>query len=113
MRLARHGTAGAGRGLVSGADGAWRDPRPVVGGLTPGTLPGVLGGGVAVGAVLPPTRAMAADPVVRGIRGLAGAGEIVAAVGCPAFPAVGSTTGIAPVVDGGMDKLRLRLRKEG
>jgi hypothetical protein len=44
MRLARHGTAGAERPLISGADGAWHDPRPVVGDLTPDTRPTVLDG---------------------------------------------------------------------
>nr|WTB34390.1 fumarylacetoacetate hydrolase family protein [Streptomyces sp. NBC_00830] len=44
MRLARHGTAGTESPLISGADGAWRDLRPVVVDLTPDTLPTVLDG---------------------------------------------------------------------
>lgn len=50
MRLARHGAAGAERPLISGADGAWRDLRPVIDDLTPATLPAVLGG-VDIGAL--------------------------------------------------------------
>ncbi|KUJ34659.1 2-hydroxyhepta-2,4-diene-1,7-dioate isomerase [Streptomyces sp. NRRL F-5122] len=44
MRLARHGTAGAERPLISGADGSWHDLRPLVADLTPDTLPTVLAG---------------------------------------------------------------------
>ncbi|MFF3750593.1 fumarylacetoacetate hydrolase family protein [Streptomyces sp. NPDC002018] len=44
MRLARHGRPGAEQPLISGAGGVWRDPRPVVGDLTPATLPAVLAG---------------------------------------------------------------------
>ncbi|MFJ3825503.1 fumarylacetoacetate hydrolase family protein [Streptomyces nodosus] len=44
MRLARHGTAGAERPLISEAGGPWRDLRPVVADLTPDTLPTVLDG---------------------------------------------------------------------
>ncbi|MFD3456313.1 fumarylacetoacetate hydrolase family protein [Streptomyces sp. NPDC058691] len=44
MRLARHGTAGAERPLISAADGVWHDLYPVVGDLTPDTLPTVLDG---------------------------------------------------------------------
>ncbi|MFJ6392909.1 fumarylacetoacetate hydrolase family protein [Streptomyces sp. NPDC091972] len=44
MRLARHGAAGVELPLISGADGAWRDLRPVVDDLTPSTLPTVLAG---------------------------------------------------------------------
>ncbi|MGW6742710.1 fumarylacetoacetate hydrolase family protein [Streptomyces sp. NPDC055025] len=44
MRLARHGRAGAEQPLISGADGVWRDLRPVVGDLTPATLRTVLDG---------------------------------------------------------------------
>lgn len=50
MRLARHGAAGAERPLISGADGAWRDLRPVIEDLTPATLPAVLGG-IDIGAL--------------------------------------------------------------
>jgi 2-keto-4-pentenoate hydratase/2-oxohepta-3-ene-1,7-dioic acid hydratase in catechol pathway len=42
MRLARHGTARAEQPLAAGADGVWRDLRPVVADLNPGTLPRVL-----------------------------------------------------------------------
>ncbi|REE66290.1 2-keto-4-pentenoate hydratase/2-oxohepta-3-ene-1,7-dioic acid hydratase in catechol pathway [Streptomyces sp. 3212.3] len=44
MRLARHGTAGAERPLISVADGSWHDLRPLVADLTPDTLPTVLAG---------------------------------------------------------------------
>ncbi|MEV6535597.1 fumarylacetoacetate hydrolase family protein [Streptomyces sp. NPDC051639] len=44
MRLARHGTSGTESPLISGADGVWRDLRPVVVDLTPDTLPAVLDG---------------------------------------------------------------------
>lgn len=50
MRLARHGAAGAERPLISGADGAWRDLRPLIEDLTPATLPAVLGG-IDIGAL--------------------------------------------------------------
>lgn len=50
MRLARHGAAGAERPLISGADGAWRDLRPVIEDLTPATLPAVLSG-IDIGAL--------------------------------------------------------------
>ncbi|MFI6948126.1 fumarylacetoacetate hydrolase family protein [Streptomyces sp. NPDC050422] len=50
MRLARHGAAGVERPLISGADGAWRDLRPVIDDLTPATLPAVLGG-IDIGAL--------------------------------------------------------------
>jgi 2-keto-4-pentenoate hydratase/2-oxohepta-3-ene-1,7-dioic acid hydratase in catechol pathway len=44
MRLARHGDAGTEQPLAAGADGLWRDLRPVVNDLTPGTLPLILEG---------------------------------------------------------------------
>ncbi|MFI1169537.1 hypothetical protein ACH4UM_39820 [Streptomyces sp. NPDC020801] len=38
MKLARHGTAGDERPLISGADGTWHEMGPVLADLTPDTL---------------------------------------------------------------------------